>query len=585
MLIVIPSLLVSSRYYECDDDVENDYELQNFMNEVSADGTGSDGGLGNIKDLPNEITSVNSLVIFLTRFLWHISAHHAAINYPLTDYGGFTLNMPTKLYRDSRVSDDVFSLFNFPNANISAEHGLIGMSLSNYRFDSLFDYGSQLPDKPGREVISKWYNYLQRKVQPYIEKRNKDRLEKGHLTYPYLLPRWVPNGIYGNECPVELAQKTSAACQQKRYQQLLANQQLYQLAPFIKGEPIRLLNMTIEKQLTVFSKHPFEMWEFNIYLTKTRAVKVIFDQWTKLNAGEDIQSFADFVKIYAFFRKAQAAFGDPYFKYPSDEEPFQDVIKYSWRDEVFAEQRLAGANPMTLMRVTTDRDNVGIKWSHLNNVLNQKFDWDNLIINTPKMPNISLTKAINCRMVFVLRYPLLDYLPAMPDIMESRPHRKMWDPTSPIAFFAVHPCNRTNLRSGRKSGLQPSCGTLAKDPSSLEPFCVSKDRQLSERHPLHQIIKYHCRGISITDKLAFKLLLAENESFHKTLPYGYLGGLSMALRSYRQTSWKDTDFLANIKKRGLEPRSLHYFPYRDDGYILYNTIQKVVKEYVKQYVR
>ena len=49
LLIIIPSLLVSSRYYECDDDVENDYELQNFMNEVSADGTGSDGGLGNVR--------------------------------------------------------------------------------------------------------------------------------------------------------------------------------------------------------------------------------------------------------------------------------------------------------------------------------------------------------------------------------------------------------------------------------------------------------------------------------------------------------------------------------------------------------
>ena len=77
-----------------------------------------------IKELPYELTSINSLVIFLTRFLWHISAHHAAINYPLTDYGGFTLNMPTKLYRDSRVSDDQFSLFNFPNANISAVSAL-----------------------------------------------------------------------------------------------------------------------------------------------------------------------------------------------------------------------------------------------------------------------------------------------------------------------------------------------------------------------------------------------------------------------------------------------------------------------------
>ena len=62
-------------------------------------------------------------------------------------------------------------------------------------------------------------------------------------------------------------------------------------------------------QIAVFSRHPFDMWEFNIYLAKTRGGNDIFNQWQKLNAGADIQSFDDYVKIYAFFRKAQAAFG------------------------------------------------------------------------------------------------------------------------------------------------------------------------------------------------------------------------------------------------------------------------------------
>lgn len=421
------------------------------------------------------------------------------------------------------------------------------------------------------------------------------------------------SGIYGDECPVELSQKTSQACQRKRYQLLEANKQLYQLAPFIEGEPIRLLNMTIEKQLAVFSKHPFEMWEFNIYLTKTNGSNTILNEWAKLNAGQDIESFEDFVKIYAFFRKAQASFGDPYFKSASDEEPFQDIIKYWMRDKVFAEQRLAGVNPMTLMRVTTDRDSVGIKWTKLKETLNQEFDWENLIINTPNMPKIPLEKAIASRMIFVLRYPLLDNLPAMPDIMEFRPGREMWDPTSPIAFFAVHPDNRSNLVpiaiqmdikpdspvytpkdkdlwmlaklsvQGADVGYNQVAEHLAKTHLLMEPFCVSKDRQLSERHPLHQLIKYHCRGISITDKLAFKLLLAENASLHRLFPYGYSGAVSIALRQFRLTSWKDTDFLNKIKQRGVERRSLHYFPYRDDGYLLYYTIQKAARDYVMQY--
>ena len=42
------------RYYKCDGDVKDDFELQNFMNEVSADGTGNDGGLGNVRFLSTE---------------------------------------------------------------------------------------------------------------------------------------------------------------------------------------------------------------------------------------------------------------------------------------------------------------------------------------------------------------------------------------------------------------------------------------------------------------------------------------------------------------------------------------------------
>ncbi|XP_078353116.1 polyunsaturated fatty acid 5-lipoxygenase-like [Oculina patagonica] len=424
-------------------------------------------------------------------------------------------------------------------------------------------------------------------------------------------------GICGDECPIELSQKTSLACQRKRYQMLLGRRQLFQLAPFpgLEGEPIRLLNMTVDQQLAIFSSpvYPFEAWELNIFLTKIQGGTAIHNEWIKLNAGEDIQSFADFVKIYAFFRKAQGEFGDPYFKNPSDEEPFKDVITHWMRDKVFAEQRLAGVNPMTLTRVTTDRDKVGIKWTELNKTLNQEFDWNNLIINTPNMPNIPLERAIATRMVFVLRYPLLDYLPAMPDLLESRPGREMWEPTSPIAFFAVHPNNRSDLVpiaiqmdvrpgspvytpkdkdlwmlaklsvQGADFGYNQIAEHLAKTHLLMEPFCVSKDRQLSERHPLHQIIKYHCRGISITDKLAFAILLAENGSIHKLFPYGYQGGASIGLRSFRQTSWKDTDFLGNIRKRGVERRSLHYFPYRDDGYLLYYSIYRVAREYVNLY--
>lgn len=45
----------------------------------------------------------------------------------------------------------------------------------------------------------------------------------------------------------------------------------------------------------------------------------------------------------------------PFFRFPSQEEPFRSVVNnITWReDRVFTEQRLAGLNPMSLMKVTT----------------------------------------------------------------------------------------------------------------------------------------------------------------------------------------------------------------------------------------
>lgn len=45
----------------------------------------------------------------------------------------------------------------------------------------------------------------------------------------------------------------------------------------------------------------------------------------------------------------------PFFRFPSQEEPFKSVVNnITWReDRVFSEQRLAGLDPMSLMRVST----------------------------------------------------------------------------------------------------------------------------------------------------------------------------------------------------------------------------------------
>ena len=68
-------------------------------------------------------------------------------------------------------------------------------TLASYRQDRLFDYAKHLRDGKGRAVVSHHYNHLQAVVDPLLEKRNLARHAAGHLTYPYMQPRWIPNGI------------------------------------------------------------------------------------------------------------------------------------------------------------------------------------------------------------------------------------------------------------------------------------------------------------------------------------------------------------------------------------------------------
>ena len=69
------------------------------------------------------------------------------------------------------------------------------MSLSSYRFDRLFDYGSKLKHDKAKDVVKYYKHQLEIDVEPKLADRNKARLQQGHLTYPYLQPSWMTNGI------------------------------------------------------------------------------------------------------------------------------------------------------------------------------------------------------------------------------------------------------------------------------------------------------------------------------------------------------------------------------------------------------
>ncbi|XP_068671926.1 polyunsaturated fatty acid 5-lipoxygenase-like isoform X3 [Montipora foliosa] len=182
-------------YYDNDKDVQEDSELQAYANELSINGTGPNGGIGRIQGFPAKIDSKKDLVDIVARIISQVTIQHAAVNYELADYAVYAPNLPTKLYDDTRVKDGEFSVYRLPNRLTSAIEARFTNGLASFRFDSLFDYGNELQDIKAVNIINRHYEDLMLRVQPHLQKTNQERKKIGDLTYPYLIPRWIPNGV------------------------------------------------------------------------------------------------------------------------------------------------------------------------------------------------------------------------------------------------------------------------------------------------------------------------------------------------------------------------------------------------------
>ncbi|XP_068671930.1 polyunsaturated fatty acid 5-lipoxygenase-like isoform X2 [Montipora foliosa] len=182
-------------YYDNDRDVQEDSELQAYANELSVNGTGPNGGIGRIQGFPAKIGSKKDLVDIVARIISQVTIQHVAVNYELADYAVYEPNLPSKLYNDTRVKNGEFSVYRLPNRLTSAIGASFANGLASFRFDSLFDYGNELRDIKAVNIINRHYEDLMLRVQTHMQQTNEEREKIGDLTYPYLIPRWIPNGV------------------------------------------------------------------------------------------------------------------------------------------------------------------------------------------------------------------------------------------------------------------------------------------------------------------------------------------------------------------------------------------------------
>ncbi|MBJ7539959.1 lipoxygenase family protein [Marinomonas transparens] len=176
-------------WYKSDDDVAQDYELQNWAAELG--GTRENNNCG-LTDFPTEFQRVDQLIEIVAHIIFVATAHHSSVHYPQYECAGFPPNLPFSAYVAPMVEPNYYQdeeglVKFFPPYAQALEQAFI-FYLTNFKVNRMGEYEAM--DRDITVIIRQHQDNLQ-KIHHEIEQRNKERL----YHYSYMDPSQVPNSV------------------------------------------------------------------------------------------------------------------------------------------------------------------------------------------------------------------------------------------------------------------------------------------------------------------------------------------------------------------------------------------------------
>lgn len=90
---------------------------------------------------------------------------------------------------------------------------------------------------------------------------------------------------------------------------------------------------------------------------------------------------------------------------------------------------------------------------------------------------------------------------------------------------------------------------LLKTHFRMEPLCIAINRHLSKMHPLHQILKHHCRGLLPVNANGVIALFNGETTLRSLFPYGNKGAVHLMNKEALKMVWNDIDLEVNLRVR------------------------------------
>ncbi|HXJ82285.1 MAG TPA: lipoxygenase family protein [Candidatus Methylomirabilis sp.] len=311
---------------------------------------------------------------------------------------------------------------------------------------------------------------------------------------------------------------------------------------------------------------------------------------------DNFSSLADYAKVFTIFTT------------PDIVETWQD-------DRIFASQRLGGLNPMAVNRVTED-GSVGVGWAALSRKLSPSISGQP--IQPPVGPQITIQQAIQQGRLYVTDYVALQAAVASPTAPGWQKGQHLM---APLGLF---------VRTDDFPGLRPFAIQLGQTPDSPvflasdssqpgklypwlmakiflqaadlnlnqtvnhlcfthlieEAFALAMHRRLAWQHPLYCLLQHHFAALLVINQLGVLTLINSTGIVQQILEGGLSGSLQLITNAYQDWTFENMDFPQDLSKRGVDnTQMLPYFPYRDDGRLIWDCLGAYVKDYLDLYYR
>lgn len=307
-----------------------------------------------------------------------------------------------------------------------------------------------------------------------------------------------------------------------------------------------------------------------------------------------------------------AAYADVYTTLPTP-----DIIQ-QWRDDrIFASQRLGGLNPMIIQRVSAD-GSAGSDWRVLRNKLSARINDAALLpfFNPP----ITLDQAVAANRLFVADYHELGAVIGDPDAPGWQKGRRIqapialyvrvdgFDGLQPVAIQldqgltgahapavmlaadAGKPGQANNWLLARicvqaaDLSYNQAVNHLGQTHLIEEAFVLATRRQLALQHPLNVLLSHHFSALLVINAIGSLTLLKPGATglINQLLAPGLDGSLALIRNRYDRWSFDQLDFPADFTNRGVDTLPI-YFPYRDDGQLIWTLLGQYATDYVGLY--